>query len=328
MSEIRQRVVVTGAAGFVGRHLVQRLQHAGIPVVAIVRSAAPIVRADGLRYVVRDLEQVDSLADVLRADDVIVHLAARVHKMHEDADASDAAYRSTNLGVAQMLARSAAERGIRRVIFLSSAKVFGEGRERPYTIDDPVAPADAYARSKFEAEEVVRSVGDDSGFEWTIVRPPFVYGPGGKGNFPRLMALARVAQVVPLPLASIKNKRSILYVGNLVDAIVRCGLDPRTNRRVLLPTDAEDVSTPALLRAIETARASRARLFPCPPALLRVAARVIGSSAEMQRLTESLRLDSRYLREEFGWVPPFSLDRALAASLTAPSARGGDHTGE
>lgn len=293
-----------------------------MPVVAIVRSAPPIAPADGAQYIVRDLERVDTLSDLFRDGDVIVHLAARVHKMHDHANGSDAAYRSANLDVAQMLARSAAERGVRRVIFLSTAKVFGEGRERPYTTDDPTAPADAYAQSKLQAEQTVRSFGDDSGFEWTIIRPPFVYGPAGKGNFPRLVALARVAEVIPLPLASIKNKRSILYVGNLVDAIVRCGLDPRASRRVLLPTDGEDVSTPTLLRAIATARASRARLFPCPPTVLRAAARLIGRSAEMDRLTESLRLDARYMRDEFGWHPPFSLERALAASVAGPSAHG------
>jgi nucleoside-diphosphate-sugar epimerase len=322
VSEVVRRVVVTGAAGFVGSHLVHRLQRAGLPVVAIVRSPPTVDPAEGLEYVVRDLEQVDSLADLLRAGDVIVHLAARVHRMHDAANDAGAAYRSANLDVAQMLARSAAECGVRRVIFLSTAKVFGEGRERPYTINDPAAPADPYAQSKIDAEQVIRAVGDESGFEWTILRPPFVYGPGGKGNFPRLVALARVAQIVPLPLAAVDNKRSIVFVGNLVDAIVRCGLHPRANRRIVLPTDDHDVSTPELLRAIAAARSSRVRLFPCPPSLLRAAARLIGRSAEMDRLTESLRLDSHYLRDEFDWLPPFSLDRALAASVTRQDSNG------
>jgi nucleoside-diphosphate-sugar epimerase len=231
-----------------------------------------------------------------------------------DADAYDV-YRSANVVVAEMLCRSAAEREARRVLIVSTAKVFGEGRDRPYTQEDPLAPADAYAKSKVGAEQVVRSRAESGGFEWTIIRPPFVYGRGGKGNFPRLVALARLAQFVPLPLGSIDNKRSILYVGNLVDAIVRCGLHSRAHRRILLPTDDLDMSTPELLRAIAAARSSRALLFPCPPSMLRAASRLIGRSAEMDRLTESLRLDSRYLLDEFGWRPPYTLERALAASV-------------
>lgn len=310
------RVVVTGAAGFVGTTLLRRLVGDGVACLGIVRRPPPEAnRIDGVEYAIRDLERVDSLADLLRGGDVVVHLAARVHQMHEDAEQVAAAYQSANLTVARMLARSAAERRVRRLIFLSTAKVFGEGRDRPYTVDDPPAPVDPYARSKIDAEEAVRSLGDDGGFEWTIVRPPFVYGPGGKGNFPRLVALARLAQAIPLPLASVENKRSIVFVGNLVDAIIHCGLHPAAHRRIVLPTDEHDVSTPELLRAIAAARSSRALLVSFPPGLLRAAARLIGRAAEMDRLTESLRLDARYLRDEFEWRPPFTLEQALAASL-------------
>ena len=149
-----------------------------------------------------------------------------------------------------------------------------------------------------------------------------MYGPGGKGNFPRLVALARLSARIPLPLGSIDNRRSVVFVGNLADLILHVA-NRSDSCRVLLPTDALDVSTPELLRAIAAAAGSRARLFPFPRVLLRTGARLIGRCAEMDRLTESLRLDSRHLREELGWSAPFSLERALALTLD-PARRPSD----
>jgi UDP-glucose 4-epimerase len=315
----RRRVVVTGAGGFIGTHLVESLRAAGIPVLAVVRRAPSVASGEsGITIVTRDLER-ETLGDVLRPDDMIVHLAARAHVMRDTGEGAESAYHRANVESTRLLCHTAASAGARRILLLSSAKVFGEGRETPYGRTDPVAPADAYARSKVAAEEVLREAASGSAFEWTIMRPPFVYGPGGKGNFPRLLALARLSSVVPLPLASIHNHRSVLFVGNLVDAIVSCGLHDDAAGRVLLPTDARDVSTPDLLRAIAAARSSRARLFPFPTTLLRAAAAAIGRSGEMDRLTESLRLDSRHLHDELGWTPPFSLECAL--TLSVDSAR-------
>jgi UDP-glucose 4-epimerase len=310
--------VVTGATGFIGTHLLRRLRHSGVPVLAIVRTRPTDDRRDPeVEYVVRDLEQTESLAGVLREGDAIVHLAARVHMMRDAGASSEEAYQRANVETTRMLCTSAADSGARRIVYLSSAKVFGEGTERPYRRTDPLAPADAYARSKVAAETIVRETSETRGLEWTVLRPPFVYGPGGKGNFSRLVWLAKLSTIVPLPFGSIANQRSIVYVENLVDAIVRCGLHARANAQVLLPTDTRDVSTAELLRAIARARAAHARLFPCPPALLRGAARMIGRSAEMDRLTESLRLDARHLADELGWQPPYALDQALERSVGA-----------
>jgi UDP-glucose 4-epimerase len=309
---------MTGATGFIGRHLVRRVQSEGAAVVALVRAIPPAAsREPGVEYVVRDLERVDTLRDVFREDDVIVHAAARAHIMRDTDPDGEAAYRRANLDPTRMLCRSAVESGARRVVFMSSAKVFGEGRERPYQRTESPAPADAYARSKLEAEQVLREMGRAGGVEWTIVRPPFVYGPGGKGNFPRLVSLARIASLLPLPLASIANRRSILFVGNLVDAMVRCALHADAAGQILLPTDAHDISTPDLLRSMAKVRATRALLIPFPVGLLRSGAAIVGRAAEIERLTESLRLDSQHLREQWGWQPPVNLEEALRQSMSA-----------
>ena len=319
--------MVTGATGFIGTHLIRRLRSEDTPVLAVVRTPPPDRSIHpGVEYAVRDLERTDSLRDVLRAGDVIVHLAARVHMMRDTHPGSQDAYRRANVESTSMICRSAVESGARRIVFLSSAKVFGEGSERPYERTDHPAPADSYARSKLEAEQAVREIAEGGGVEWTIFRPPFVYGGGGKGNFPRLIALARLSTTIPLPLASVSNRRSILYVGNLVDALLRCGLHADAGGQILLPRDARDVSTPELLDAIARAGSRHARLFRCPPGLLRGLARVVGRSGEMDRLTESLRLDSRHLEEELHWQPPFTLERALERSVDAAhlTARGID----
>ena len=316
------RVVITGAAGFVGSHVVERFVRDGWDVVAIVRAGGtPPLAREAVRIVERDLTRPDALVDILRGGDVVVHLAGRAHVMRERAADPLAAFRAANVAPTEMLCEAAARAGVAHLVFISSAKVFGEGQERPYAVADPMAPAEPYAQSKAEAESVVARAGKTGSFEWTILRPPFMYGPGGKGNFPRLVALARLSTIVPLPLASIRNRRSILFVGNLADLILHVAQHPQSSARMLLPTDAEDVSTPELLRAIAAATGSRARLFRCPPAVLRTAARVIGRSAEMDRLTESLRLDSRHLREELEWQPPFSLESALALSVDASGGR-------
>jgi nucleoside-diphosphate-sugar epimerase len=262
-----------------------------------------------------DLEREPRWSDLLRPGDVVVHLAARAHVMHDSGGDLDAVYRRVNTEPVRVLADGAAVAGVARIIFMSSAKVFGEGRPAPYTLRDPVAPADPYARSKAAAEEILRASVRDGGAPCTVLRPPFVYGPGGKGNFPRLVRLADLATRVPLPLGSVRNARSIVFVDNLVDAIHRCAIDPRAADRTFLPTDPRDVSTPELLEAIAGAQGRRARLIPFPPALLRAAAALVGRGPELARLTESLRLDGSALREQLGWQAPFTLDGALRITL-------------
>ena len=317
-----ERVVVTGAGGFIGSHVLARFRAAGRAVVGIVRPGAGArPRDEGVRLIERDLAVVPSLVDVLRAGDTVIHLAARAHRIVDDAANPLTAFRNANVEPVRMLCRSASEAGVRRLIFVSSAKVFGEGRSTPYTLRDLPAPADAYAQSKWEAEQVIRESAKEAAFTWTILRPPFVYGPGGKGNFPRLVALARLAARVPLPLAGISNQRSMIFVGNLADVIHACAFSDAASNETYLPTDGHDVSTGELLRLLARVRGQRSLLFSVPVSMLRAGARMVGRSAEMSRLTESLRLDPRRLYETLDWRPPFTLEDGLAISVGARSWR-------
>ena len=314
--------MVTGAGGFIGSHVLARFRAAGCEVVGIVRPGAGTgPRVEGVRLIERDLAAVPSLVDVLRTRDTVVHLAARAHRIVDDAADPPDAFRRANVEPVRMLCRSAAEARVSRLIFISSAKVFGEGRSAPYTLRDQPAPADAYAQSKWEAEQVIRATAKEADFTWTILRPPFVYGPGGKGNFPRLVALARVAARVPLPLGGISNQRSMLFVGNLADAIHACAFNEAAANQTYLPTDGRDVSTPELLRAIGKVRRERSLLFSVPLWMLRAPARLLGRSAEISRLTESLRLDPAPLREQLDWRPPFTLEEGLALSVGSRSSK-------
>lgn len=242
--------------------------------------------------------------------DTVVHLAARVHVTDETAADPMAAFRQVNVLGTERLARSAAAAGVRRLVFLSSVKVNGEGtRGRAYTEGDAPAPEDGYARSKWEAERGLARIADETGLEVVVLRPPLVYGPGVKANFLALMRA--IDRGLPLPLGAIDNRRSLLFVGNLADAVVRCIGHPGAAGKTFLLRDGEDVSTPELIRRLARALERPARLFPFPPALLKLAAGLAGRREAADRLLGSLTVDDSRIRRELGWAPPHGLDQGL-----------------
>lgn len=308
---ITQSILITGATGFVGQMLVAALHAQHRDVRRVLRHPAP--GNHGHDIIIGDIGPDTGWRAALQGITCVVHLAARTHKLDERSADALAAYRQINVEATCNLAQQAAAAGVRRFVFLSSIKVNGETTEaRPFTRDDAPQPLDAYGISKREAEDVLRQIGTETGMEIVILRPPLVYGPGGKGNFLRL--LQAVAQGVPLPLASIKNRRSLVYVGNLVDAIITCMDSSAAAGKTFLVSDGEDVSTPALIRKLAAALGRPPRLLPCPPALLHFAAALLGKRAAAMRLTGSLAVDSSALRQELGWQPRYSLDQGLNAT--------------
>ncbi len=304
-------VLITGAAGFVGQALVQALQAQHRAVRRVLRQSAPgKTRGD---IIIGDINPDTDWHTALQGISCVVHLAARTHVIDEQDTDALAAYRLANVEATRNLAQQAAAAGVRRFVFLSSIKVNGETTDvHPFTRDDAPRPLDAYGISKHEAEEALQLIGADTGMEIVILRPPLVYGPGVKGNFLRL--LQAVARGTPLPLASIRNQRSLVYVGNLVDAIVTCIDAPAAAGKTWLVSDSEDVSTPELIRKLAAALGKRPRLLPWPPALLHCVATLFGKQAAVMRLTGSLVVDSGDLRRELGWQPRYSLDQGLNAT--------------
>lgn len=303
-------ILVTGANGFVGRHLSRSLEAQGRNVRAAVRTLG-IGRPE--RSVVADVDAATDWLPALTGVDAIVHLAARVHVVEEPAADAVGAFRATNVAGTVKLARDAVRAGVRRFLFLSSIKVNGESTNGgPFTDHDEPHPDDAYGRSKREAEDALRDIARETGLEVVILRPPLVYGPDVKANFLRM--LHWVDRGIPLPLAAVHNRRSLVYVGNLVDAIVRCLDHPTAAGETFLVDDGEPVSTPQLLRDIGQALQRPARLFPFPPALLRSGAALLGRGGDAARLLDDLVVDSSRIRAAVGWRPPFTRSDGLAAT--------------
>lgn len=303
------KVLVTGASGFVGEALVLRLllDKKLIPVAA----ARGGTRLHGLCSVVPfDLTDPKVL---LSLDDlqVVVHAAARVHVMSETAVDALTEFRKVNVEGTLRLAQRAAESGVKRFIFISSIKVNGESTlpGKPFKADDRPAPVDPYGVSKNEAEEALKQLGHETGMEVVIIRPPLVYGPGVKANF--LSMLSWLNKGIPLPLGAIRNQRSIVAIGNLVDLIVTCIDHPAAANETFLVSDGEDLSTTQLLRCLAQALGKDARLVPIPEGLLKLAASILGKQAVAQRICGSLQVDISKNRELLGWTPLVNKNQAM-----------------
>ncbi len=301
MAGAPRTVVVTGASGFVGSALLGRLGQGGERRVrACYRSApAPAPEADE-SVVVGEIGAATDWRAALRGVDAIIHTAGHAHKLERSAESE---YHRTNVEGTLNLARQAAEAGVRRLVFLSTIKVNGERTApgRRFRESDPPAPEDAYGRSKWEAERGLAGLARQTGLEIVILRPPLVYGPGARGNLNRLMRLIRSG--VPLPLAALRNRRSMIALGNLCSAVEATLDAPAAAGRSYLLAEEEDFSTPDLIRRLAGAMKRRALLFPVPEAVLRLAGAVAGRADEVERLVGSLRVDASLIARELGWRP-------------------------
>ena len=312
------QILVTGANGFVGRALCPALHQADHRIIAAIRNAGRSPEGCEAR-VVGDIGPDTDWKEALRGVEAIVHLAARVHVMRESAADTLAAFLRVNTAGTLHLARATAQAGIRRFVFLSSVKVLGERcHEVPFTDASPPNPQDPYAVSKLEAEMGLTEIAREFGVETVILRPPLVYGPGVRGNFLSLLRL--VDRGLPLPLGGVRNQRSLLFLGNLVDAISLCLTHPVAPGKTFLLCDGEDLSTPELVRRLARALECRPRLWPLPEPVLTLAAGCLGKSAEARRLLASLTVDDRLIRQVLAWNPPFTVDEGLDETVAWFSA--------
>ena len=304
-------ILVTGATGFVGKFLCTRLLTDGLHVRGtLLESENTSSLVDGVQpVVVAPLGGNTKWDHALAGVDTIIHLAARVHIMTDPAVDPLTAFRKVNVEGTVQLAREAAKAGVRRLVFISSIKVNGEETGTPYTLDSSTSPSDPYGISKWEAEQSLRKIEAETDLEVVIIRPTLVYGPGVKANFLNMMKM--VSRGIPLPFDSVINKRSLIYVGNLVDALAICAVHPEAAGKTYLVSDGEDVSTPELIRRTAKALGVHTLLFPVPIYLMRLVGKLTCKSALVDRLTGSLMVDSSKIRQELEWAPPFTMEEGL-----------------
>lgn len=308
---IKERFLVTGASGFIGQKLCNELVSRGYFVKAALRDNSAF-QALGCEVVrVPDISSDYDWTNVLQGVTTVIHLAARVHIMHESLTDPIKEFRRVNVASTERLARLAAAKGVKRLVFVSSVKVNGEKTidGRMFTEMDVPFPQDPYGVSKYEAERMLYQVSAETGLEIVIVRPPLVYGPGVKGNFEQLIKVLTIG--TPLPLACIKNQRSLIYVGNLIDALILCATHPKAAGQTYLVKDIEDVSTQQLVKNTCKAFGRSSRLFPCPIFLLSFLGKLLGKLDAVNRLTESLMIDSSKIHKELGWQVPYSMMQGL-----------------
>jgi nucleoside-diphosphate-sugar epimerase len=307
------KVLVTGATGFIGSSLVSSLSTAnGITVRAAVRNiSSNIVKTIDVALV-SDIGSDTNWSSALMGIQVVVHTAARVHVMDELEADQLKEYRRVNVAGTLELARQSVEAGVDRFIFISSIKVNGERTlsGRPYSANQLEAPQDPYAVSKMEAEHGLQKLAEETGLDVVIIRPPLVYGPGVKANFNSLMRWVNIG--VPLPFGAIRNKRSLVYIDNLISLITICIDHPNARDKVFLVSDGEDLSTTDLLKRLGKALGQKTYLLPVPPPLLMAVATLCGKREMVRRICDSLEVDISSTKALLGWRPPSSVDEGLS----------------
>jgi nucleoside-diphosphate-sugar epimerase len=308
-------VLVTGANGFVGRHVCRHLVESGKKVTACVREKSDISSLSDLEGALRVL-RLSSLKDTANLSgsfenvDVVVHLAGRAHVMHETSPDPLREFRNVNVGGTEQLAQVACKSGVRRFIFLSSVKVNGEATDGvPFYADDSHGYSDPYGQSKWEAEERLREIAGEAGMEWVVVRAPLIYGAGVRGNF--LSLLKCVLRGIPLPVGSVNNKRSIVSVYNLSSLLCLLLDHPDAANNRFLVGDQEDVSTPDLVRRLANSLHRPPRIFPFPKTALVLVGVLLRRQAAIQRLCSSLVVDKEKVSRVLGWSAPMTLHEGL-----------------
>jgi UDP-glucose 4-epimerase len=301
-------VLVTGVSGFVGQHLEPTLVRDGCVVRRVVRARPG--RDDG--SVIREVGPATDWRSALVGVDTVVHLAARVHRQNDEHNSD--LYHATNTEGTLRLAYAAANAGVRQFIFISTVLVHGRSSDGrgPFSESGTLTPRGSYGLSKAAAELGLEKVAQESGMGVTIIRPPLVYGAGAKGNFSVLVKAVKLG--IPLPFASIRNRRAFVSVQNLTSFISYQIWHPRKKLNVFLVADDEQVSTPEFIKQLAKAAGAPSRLFPLPMPALDALFKVSGRADVHESLIGSLELDLSKAAST-GWRPEVTQEEGLRLAI-------------
>ncbi|TVQ48087.1 MAG: NAD-dependent epimerase/dehydratase family protein [Gloeocapsa sp. DLM2.Bin57] len=316
-------LLITGATGFIGSHLLPILKEQDYQITATSRQEISLNQVKMVQ-----IEDIDGLTDwsqPLQGVDVVIHLAARAHILKDTAEDVEAEFFRVNTQGTINLVKQAIEVGVKHFILVSSIGAMGTLSQEKLNERSPCYPDTPYGRSKKAAEEGLIELAKQSTMAWTILRPTLVYGQGNPGNMERLIKLVKSG--LPLPLGGINNRRSFLYVGNLVEAIAVIINNPQAFGEIFLLSDGQDVSTPELISYIAKYLEQPCQLLPLPSTLLSSLG-WLGTSLEswtgktlpinqtvIERLIGSLAVDNQYIQSTLGWTFPYTLEQGLEKTL-------------
>lgn len=304
------KILVTGCTGFIATELIKVLGKVkGCSVVGASRKI--VTEAQFEVAVVGEINELTNWKPSLLKINVVIHAAGRAHVMHEMSNCPLDEFRRTNVEGTLNLARQAVAEGVHRFIYISSVGVNGYQTKfgRPFVESDPPDPYDAYTLSKWEAEQGLVDISLATGLEVVIIRPPLVYGANAPGNFGFLINI--IQRNWPLPFGALKNKRSLVSLGNLTDFILTCITHPSAANQTFLVSDGHDLSTTELIRYVASALGVKVKLIKFPKVLIKICAQIIGKSKAAQRLCCSLQVDISKTRIILGWTPPLSVEDGL-----------------
>jgi nucleoside-diphosphate-sugar epimerase len=312
-----KKILVTGATGFIGKKLIDRLVKLNWNVRGTVRKISSFSKKNDLEYfVINDITTISDWSSILENIDCIIHCAGKSHEMKEN-NYFDC-YKLINTEATKILAEQAAKVGVKRFIFLSSIKVNGEISDKfhnnkkihsKFKFNDIPDPKDFYSLSKLEAEKRLWKISSEKGLEVVVLRLPLVYGKGVKGNLMRLVKL--INYNIPLPFRNIKNQRSLIGIDNLLDLLIICINHPDASGKTFLVSDGEDLSTPQLIKFISSAMGRKTFLFPLPLFLLKFLGLIFGKRKVIDRLIESIRIDNTYTKEILNWTPKVTTEDGI-----------------
>jgi len=318
-------ILITGATGFIGSHLIPKLIQQNWQISAAIRNPLHQLPATVEPVTISNIDGTTNWDYALKGIDIVIHLAARAHILQDKAANPEAEFFKVNTEGTANLVKQATKAGVKHFLFISSIGAITTLSDQTLSENSPCQPDTPYGRSKLQVEQALISLANQSSMTWTILRPTLVYGPGNPGNMERLIQL--VDRGLPLPFASVKNRRSFVFVGNLVDAIATSLTHPKATNQIFLVSDGQDVSTLQLIHKIAYNLGRPCNVLPVPPSLLKVAGH-LGDTVQylskrpiplntstIDRLLGSLCIDSSHIQTTLNWQPPFTLDQDLEQTL-------------